>query len=72
MALSKSSNDGAYAASDGASDADADAGAGDLRGRILALGAQVAGAPVDGAKSLFDNGLHSLRAVELVGKINRA
>ena len=35
-------------------------------------GAQVAGAPVDGAKSLFDNGLHSLRAVELVGKINRA
>ena len=45
---------------------------GDLRCRVLALGAEIVGAPVDPAKPLFDNGLHSLRAVEFAGALRHA
>jgi acyl carrier protein/acyl-CoA thioesterase FadM len=39
---------------------------------IIGLGSDLVGSSVDPKKSLFENGLHSLRAVELVGKLNQA
>ena len=39
---------------------------------LISLSSDLVGGTVDAHKSLFENGLHSLRAVELIGKINQA
>jgi len=40
-----------------------------LHNELLQIAAEVVGGTVDPARSLFENGLHSLRAVELIGKV---
>lgn len=52
-----------------------DTGNGDdssLMRNIIGLGSDLVGGSVDPRKSLFENGLHSLRAIELIGKLNQA
>jgi len=39
---------------------------------IISLGSDLIGSKLDPNKSLFENGLHSLRAVEFIGKLNQA
>jgi len=39
---------------------------------VISLSSDLVGGTIDAEKSLFENGLHSLRAVELIGKVNQA
>jgi len=39
---------------------------------VMGIGSDLIGTAIDPSKSLFENGFHSLRAVELIGKINQS
>lgn len=45
---------------------------GSVLDQILVLAGQLTGGSVDPSKSLFENGLYSLRGVELIGRLNAA
>mmetsp|Transcript_29081 Transcript_29081/g.86877 ORF Transcript_29081/g.86877 Transcript_29081/m.86877 type:complete len:1361 (-) Transcript_29081:3452-7534(-) len=39
---------------------------------VINLGSKIVGSEIDPSKTLFENGLHSLRAIEFIGKLNQA